>query len=161
MRATGPQTSGSRPWWRRFATRRIWLVAAAAAGIAAAPLPLSSARPVERRVRIAASMSGFTPAVIAVNRGDRVTVDLVSTDVVHGLYLDGYGLSVSSDPGQPTALTFVADRPGTFRFRCSVTCGPLHPFLVGKLAVGSNGIRWRAAAIAVLIAVAAAWPVRR
>jgi len=161
MRATGRRTSGSRRWWRPVAASRVWLVAAATLGIAVAPLPLSSARPTERRVRIEASMSGFTPAAITVNPGDRVTVELVATDVVHGLYLDGYGLSVTADPGQPATLTFVADRPGTFRFRCSVTCGPLHPFLVGKLRVGSKGLLWRAAAIAALIAAAAVWPVRR
>ncbi len=157
----GRQTSGSRRWRRPVAANRVWLVAAAAFGIAVVPLPLSSVRPAERRVRIEASMAGFTPAAIAVNPGDRVTVELVSTDVVHGLYLDGYGLSVTADPGQPAALTFVADRRGTFRFRCSVTCGPLHPFLVGKLHVGSTGILWRAAAIAALIAAATLWPVRR
>ena len=161
MRATGLRTSGSRRWRRPVTANRVWLVAAAAFGIAVAPLPLSSARPEERRVRIEAGMAGFTPATIAVNPGDRVTVELVSTDVVHGLYVDGYGLSVMADPGQPAALTFVADRPGTFRFRCSVTCGPLHPFLVGKLHVGSKGILWRAAAIAALIAAATVWPVRR
>lgn len=161
MRATGRRTSGSRRWRRPVAANRVWLVAATTFGIAVAPLPLSSARPAERRVRIEASMAGFTPAAIAVNRGDRVTVELVATDVVHGLHLDGYGLSVMADPGQPAALTFVADRPGTFRFRCSVTCGPLHPFLVGKLRVGSSSLLWRAAAIAALIVAATAWPVRR
>ena len=143
------------PW--SVSAGRGWLVAAAALGIAAAPLPSRPARPAERRVRIEASMAGFAPATISVNPGDRVTMEIVSTDVVHGLYLDGYGLSVTADPGQPATLTFVADRPGTFRFRCSVTCGSLHPFLVGKLDVGSHGILWRAAAIAVLIAAAAAW----
>jgi heme/copper-type cytochrome/quinol oxidase subunit 2 len=106
-------------------------------------------------------MTGFTPAVISVNPGDSVTVELVSNDVVHGLYLDGYGMSVEADPGQPAALTFVADRHGTFRFRCSVTCGPLHPFLIGKLQVGSRDLLWRAAAIAGLITAALGWPVRR
>lgn len=130
-------------------------------GIALVPLPSSSSRPAERKVRIEASMAGFNPAAITVRPGDRVTVELVSTDVVHGLYLDGYGLSVKADPGQPATLTFVADRSGTFRFRCSVTCGPLHPFLVGKLHVGSNAVLWRAAAMAALIAAATLWPVRR
>jgi len=59
--------------------------------------------------------------------GDHVTIDLVSTDVVHGLYLDGYDLNVTADPGQTATLSFVADRSGSFRFRCSVTCGALHP----------------------------------
>jgi heme/copper-type cytochrome/quinol oxidase subunit 2 len=125
------------------------------------PVSLPAARPAERHVRLEASSFAFAPAVIAVNRGDRVTLELVATDVVHGLYLDGYELSVTADPGQPATLTFIADRPGTFRFRCSVTCGPLHPFMIGKLRVGSNGLLWRAVALSVLAVVAGAWSVRR
>jgi heme/copper-type cytochrome/quinol oxidase subunit 2 len=73
-----------------------------------------------------------------VNTGDTVTLELVSNDVVHGLYLDGYGLSVEADPGQTQTLTFVADKTGSFRFRCNVTCGAMHPFMIGKLTVGTN-----------------------
>jgi DNA-binding transcriptional LysR family regulator len=80
--------------------------------------------------------------------GDKVTIELVSTDVVHGLYVDGYDISVTADPGQPASLTFTADRPGTFRLRCSVTCGALHPFMVGKLQVGSNLLFWRGIGLA-------------
>jgi len=160
MGATGRRTSDSRHWRAPVAAGRVWLAAAAILGLAVAPLPSASVRPVERRVRIEAGMAGFTPAVLAVNRGDRITVELVSTDVAHGLHLDEYGLLVTSDPGQPAVLTFVADRPGTFRFRCSVTCGPLHPFLVGKVHVGSSGILWRAVAIAAVIAASLAWPRR-
>lgn len=161
MGATGRPTYRNRRWPWPVPANRVWLVTAATIGVAVAPLPLSSARPAQRRVRIEASMAGFDPATISVRRGDHVTVELVSTDVVHGLYLDGYGLSVTADPGQAATLTFVADRPGTFRFRCSVTCGPLHPFLMGKLHVGANGVLWRAAVIAALIAAATLWPVRR
>ncbi len=141
---------------------RKWLLwGIAGLAIAVVPVSLPAARPAERHVRLEASSFAFAPAVIAVNRGDRVTLELVATDVVHGLYLDGYDLSVTADPGQPATLSFVADRPGTFRFRCSVTCGPLHPFMIGKLRVGSNGLLWRAVALSVLAAVAGAWSVRR
>jgi heme/copper-type cytochrome/quinol oxidase subunit 2 len=85
-----------------------------------------------------------------VNPGDRVTIELQSTDVVHGLYVDGYQVAQTVDPGQTARLTFVADRAGTFRLRCSVTCGPLHPFMIGKLVVGSNALLWRAAGLALL-----------
>lgn len=115
----------------------------------------------ERHVRVEASDQGFTPAVITANLGDRIVLELVATDVVHGLYVDGYDLNVTADPGQPAFLTFVADRPGTYRFRCSVTCGALHPFLIGKLQVGSNEMLWRAIIISALIACAATWGVRR
>jgi heme/copper-type cytochrome/quinol oxidase subunit 2 len=77
-----------------------------------------------------------------------------ATDVVHGLYIDGYNLDVTADPGQPARLTFIADRAGSFRFRCSVTCGSLHPFMTGKLNVGPDWLFWKAIA-ASLMTVAA------
>ncbi|MEW5828362.1 MAG: hypothetical protein AB1846_05675, partial [Chloroflexota bacterium] len=72
------------------------------------------------------------------------------TDVVHGLYVDGYGLDLTADPGRPATLTFTANRPGTFRLRCSVTCGALHPFMTGKLQVGPNLLLWRGLGLAFL-----------
>ncbi len=112
-------------------------------------------------MRLEVSSQGFSPAVIAANPGDRVTLEIVAIDVVHGLYLDGYDLEVTADPGQTAFLTFVADQSGVFRFRCSVACGTLHPFLIGKLRVGANAMLWRAIAIAALIAWAVIWSARR
>jgi heme/copper-type cytochrome/quinol oxidase subunit 2 len=79
-----------------------------------------------------------------------VTFELVSTDVVHGLYVDGYGVSVEADPGQTATLTFVANRPGSFRFRCNITCGAMHPFMIGKLTVGVNHWLYRGIGLAIL-----------
>jgi heme/copper-type cytochrome/quinol oxidase subunit 2 len=118
--------------------------------VAFAPLPSSQAEPVERNLRIEASSYEFSPAAVRVNPGDRVTIELTSMDVVHGLYLDGYDLQISADPGQTETLTFIANRSGTFRFRCSVTCGDLHPFMIGKLHVGSNTLLWRGIGLAAL-----------
>jgi heme/copper-type cytochrome/quinol oxidase subunit 2 len=89
-----------------------------------------------------------------------VTIDLVSTDVVHGLAVDGYGVEVIADPGQTARLTFIADRHGTFRFRCSATCGPMHPFMIGKLQVGQNELFLRGAALALLVIIAGTWKSR-
>ncbi|MBE2198202.1 MAG: cupredoxin domain-containing protein [Anaerolinea sp.] len=107
------------------------------------PTPGRTAVPTSRTLRVEASSFAFSPAVIQVNRGDEVTIELVATDVVHGLYLDDYGLEVTADPGQTARLTFTADKSGVFRFRCSVTCGSLHPFMIGKLKVGANDLLWR------------------
>lgn len=111
--------------------------------VAFTPLPMPQSKPTERTFRIEASSYEFSPGVIRANPGDRVTIELTSMDVVHGLYLDGYGLQVEADPGQTETLTFTADRSGTFRFRCSVTCGDLHPFMIGKLHIGPNILLWR------------------
>ena len=103
---------------------------------------------VERVFHIEAGDFAYSPAVLHVNPGERVTIELASTDVVHGIYVDGYDVSVTADPGQPATLSFIADRPGIFRLRCSVTCGALHPFMTGKLQVGSNLLLWRGVGLA-------------
>jgi heme/copper-type cytochrome/quinol oxidase subunit 2 len=131
------------------------LVGLAGVLIAFAPLPVRAAAPTRRMFRVEASQFAYGPAVLSVNPGDIVTIELVSKDVVHGLYVDGYGVSVSADPGQTATLTFTAVRAGSFRFRCNVTCGALHPFMVGKLQVGPNVLLWRAIGLTVLAAMAA------
>ncbi len=115
------------------------LVALAALIVAFAPMPgTAGSLPAARTIRVEASQFSYSPGVISVNQGDTVTLELVSRDVVHGLYVDGYGVSVQADPGQPRTLTFVANHPGSFRIRCNVTCGAMHPFMIGKLNVGPN-----------------------
>jgi cytochrome c oxidase subunit II len=114
-------------------------IALAALVVAFAPLPPAShVQPSARTIRVEASQFSYSPSVISVNPGDTVTIQLISTDVVHGFYVDGYGVSVQADPGQTATLTFVANQPGSFRIRCNVTCGAMHPFMIGKLNVGSN-----------------------
>lgn len=103
-----------------------------------APLPVQSIAPQERTFRVEARQFAYSPSELFVNPGDMVIIQLVSTDVVHGLYVDGYGISVEADPGQTATLTFAANKPGSFRFRCNVTCGAMHPFMIGKLTVGLN-----------------------
>jgi heme/copper-type cytochrome/quinol oxidase subunit 2 len=132
----------------------VLLFVLAGAVIVLAPLPVRAAPPAQRTLRVEASQFAYAPAVLEVNPGDTVTIELVSKDVVHGLYVDGYGVSVTVDPGQTARLTFIADRSGSFRFRCNVTCGALHPFMIGKLQVGPNTWLWRAISLAVLAAFA-------
>lgn len=133
----------------------LWLILASVALVVAwAPLPARVTSPTEHTIRLEAKSFEYTPSEIHVSQGDRVTFEIVSTDVVHGIYIDGYGLEASADPGQTSRLSFVADRAGSFRFRCSVTCGALHPFMIGKLRVGSNALLWRGIGLAFLSVVA-------
>ncbi|MCX6078986.1 MAG: cupredoxin domain-containing protein [Chloroflexi bacterium] len=116
--------------------------------VAFAPLPVQPHTPVARVFRVEASQFTYSPAEISVNPGDIVTIELASADVVHGLYVDGYDVSVQADPGQTATLSFIADRPGAFRMRCNVTCGAMHPFMIGKLNVGVNTWLYRSIALA-------------
>lgn len=118
-----------------------------------APLPVQSIAPQERTFRIEARQFAYSPSELKVNAGDTVTIQLVSNDVVHGLYVDGYNISVEADPGQTATLTFTADKPGSFRFRCNVTCGAMHPFMIGKLSVGTNNWLYRSLGFAALAVI--------
>jgi plastocyanin len=112
------------------------------------------AAPQTRRFVVRARQYAYDPPVIRVNRGDTVRLRLVSDDVVHGFYLEGHDLNVDILPLEPKVLrrwpsrpdeveevdevVFTADKEGKFRYRCSHTCGFLHPFMLGELIVGPN-----------------------
>jgi plastocyanin len=119
------------------------------------PLPPPKAPKQERHLTISSRSYAFDPGTIRVNQGDTLVITLESTDVVHGMYVDGYGVSATAEPGRPAQLSFVADRVGAFRFRCSIACGSLHPFMIGKLVVGPN-LTWLRAMAATLITAAGA-----
>lgn len=91
--------------------------------------------PIEREIRVMAKKFQYTPNIIEVNRGDRVTIKLYSEDVHHGFYLDGFDVQTSARPGEPGSLSFTANKTGKFNFRCSVTCGAMHPYMIGYLRV--------------------------
>lgn len=121
--------------------------------VAFAPYPVQPIAPEERTFRIEAGQFAYSPSELKVNPGDTVNIRLVSTDVVHGLYVDGYDISIEADPGQTTTLSFIANKPGSFRFRCNITCGAMHPFMIGKLTVGTNNWLFRSAGLAMLAVV--------
>ncbi len=111
-------------------------------------------KPVSRSITVQAEKYGYTPAVIRVNKGDRITLRLKAKDVTHGFYLEAYDLEAKARPEMPDfwvrnpstkeefrsvpEVTFVASREGKFRFRCSTTCGSMHPFMQGELIVAPN-----------------------
>ncbi|MCL4507610.1 MAG: cupredoxin domain-containing protein [Chloroflexi bacterium] len=151
------KTSGLRS--RHAFTRWQWLASGLTLALVLvallAPLPIRAAAPQERRLSITASQWDFQPGTVRVNRGDRVTIELDSVDVMHGLFVDGYEIKTVAEPGRPGVLTFVADRDGAFHFRCAVPCGNLHPFMIGKLVVGPNLTWLRAVTASILAAVGA------
>lgn len=125
------------------------------------PLPARATTPTERIFHIQASRFDYNPAILQVNPGDHVTIELVATDVVHGLSIDGYGLETTADPGKTARITFIANQSGTFRFHCTVTCGNMHPFMTGKLEVGRNTLLYRSIALAGLVMFAGVWKGRK
>ncbi len=130
----------------------VFLIAGGALGFALAHL--SVAPPQERTFTIIAHKYAYEPAVLRINRGDRVHIRLLAKDVTHGFFLEGYDLDAKARPEDPDfwarhpsssekyeqvqEISFVAERTGKFRYRCSTTCGYMHPFMQGELIVSPN-----------------------
>ncbi len=115
---------------------------------------LGMTEPRDLHLTIRAREYAYDPPVIRVRRGDRLHVRLVAQDVLHGFYLEGYDIEAEVRPAtrlirvrhpskgdgwtEQKEIVIVADRTGKFHYRCSHTCGFLHPFMNGELVVGPN-----------------------
>lgn len=97
----------------------------------------------EHVIDLYASQFEFAPGRIEVNQGDTVVFKLHARDVVHGLYIDGYGIEQRVTPGVMQTIELTAEQIGKFRYRCSVSCGALHPFMIGELIVRPNSPLWK------------------
>ncbi len=136
-------------------TALISLASLAALGLVGFFVGSRDVPPQARTIKIVAHQYGYDPPIMRVNEGDTVKLTFTSQDVVHGFYLEGYDLDITilplrsevelRHPSRPDAppelvkeVTFVASREGKFRYRCSHTCGFMHPFMLGELIVGPN-----------------------
>ncbi len=133
--------------------------------------------PQEHTITITAHQYAYDPEVIRVNRGDRITIRLLAKDVTHGFYVEGYDLDARIRPENPTfwvrhpsqgeefeeveEISFVANRSGKFRYRCSQTCGYMHPFMQGELIVNPNYLYPSAMGMTLGLAVGMLWIFRR
>lgn len=90
-------------------------------------------------VRMTAVRSRFTPDVIEVEEGDRVTIHLTNIDqepdITHGLGISLYNINLGVDPGQTKTVSFVAEKPGVYTFYCTDFCSALHQEMTGYLLV--------------------------
>lgn len=127
------------------------------------------ATPQERSFTITAHKYAYDPPVLRVNRGDRIHVRLLAKDNTHGFYLEGYDVDAKMRPDNDTfwarhpsqggdykeveEISFVASRTGKFRYRCSITCGYMHPFMQGELIVRPNYLYFTSVGLSVGMAL--------
>lgn len=114
----------------------------------------SSVKPVKREILIKARQYAYDPEKLVVNKGDTLIIKFVSMDVVHGFYVEGYDIDVEilpvkkeimvrrpskdEDWHMADEIVIITDKTGKFRYRCSHTCGTMHPFMQGELIVQPN-----------------------
>ncbi|MFC1880532.1 4Fe-4S binding protein [Thermodesulfobacteriota bacterium] len=109
-------------------------------------------------ISLEAKKYGYSPSRLVVNQGDTIVLKPTSLDATHGFLLDGYPLEfimrkgatflkytwedddggLQSDWDRVPEVEFVAGKAGKFTFRCTQTCGNLHPFMTGELIVEPN-----------------------
>jgi len=88
-----------------------------------------------KEFNITAKQWSFDPSVIEVKKGDTVTLNITSVDVLHGIVIEAFSVNTNLQPGKTVTVTFTADRTGSFPFFCSVICGDGHFDMIGKVVV--------------------------
>ena len=96
--------------------------------------PVSTVGPT-KEFNMTATRFVFEPSTVTVNKGDRVVLNILSTDVEHGFSLATYNIIETLPVGQTKTVSFTADQVGEFNFFCSVWCGSGHADMRGKLIV--------------------------
>jgi len=84
------------------------------------------------------------PSEIEIKRGDRpVRLIIRNVDgVTHGFALPAFNIRVDQiRAGQTAQVSFIPSRVGSFRFYCTVWCGPYHMKMIGILKIKGEGKR--------------------
>lgn len=77
----------------------------------------------------------FLPNEIRVPVGAEVTFIATSTDVIHGLVIEGTRLNMMLIPGQVAKNTYTFREPGEYLMICHEYCGAGHHVMYGKVIV--------------------------
>lgn len=121
-------------------------------GVAARAGAQSKAAEPVQVVEMTAKKYDYSPNEIHVKQGTRVQLKIRATDRTHGFKIRLYpeGSPEKGEPGlrmadnqdefrleenQVRVIEFVAERTGTYSFRCSVRCGLGHGGMKGRIIV--------------------------
>jgi cytochrome c oxidase subunit II len=86
---------------------------------------------------IAISMRKFAiePAVIRIRRGEKVVLDVSTTDVQHGFEVAQLGINEPIQPGRPAEIALDTSKKGEYKVDCSIICGPGHANMSARLII--------------------------
>lgn len=96
-------------------------------------------------VRIVATRFTFVPECVPVPAGRPFLLRVASSDVVHGLLVDGTNINTMVVPHDVSVVTSRIDTPGDYRMPCHEYCGLGHSEMVGQVRV-VPAEAWRAPA---------------
>jgi cytochrome c oxidase subunit 2 len=120
-----------RKWIRTLSAAALLAVGGAGAG-SSGDVPAAPPRSFE----MTASRFKFEPATLQVSEGELVRLTLRSTDTEHGLEIKKLKVKVAvPEGGDPVTVEFLADKAGTYEFKCSEYCGSGHGRMKGRIVV--------------------------
>lgn len=79
-----------------------------------------------RVIEITAKRFAFAPEQITLKKGETVTLQLHSEDVVHGFFMRKLKIDTEVEPGRTTDVTITPDTAGTYTTICDHFCGANH-----------------------------------
>jgi cytochrome c oxidase subunit 2 len=115
--------------------RRLFIAGGAALVACAATGAAVWAQKSPRVIPVVARKFVFLPGRIELRKGEPVTLEFTSPDVVMGFNAPDFKIRTDIIPGQTARLTFTPDKTGTFVFLCDVFCGEGHEGMNGELVV--------------------------
>jgi cytochrome c oxidase subunit II len=93
---------------------------------AAAVTVLAAGEETPRTISITAQRFSFTPNEITLKKGQEVILVIQTTDVSHGLLIEGLGVRTEIKKGKTTEVKFTPETSGTFEGKCAHFCGSGH-----------------------------------
>ena len=79
--------------------------------------------------------SGVSTRTLELPLNRPVQFNVTAKDVIHGFYLDTFGVQTDANPNEITVIRTTPDKLGHFTVRCSQLCGLYHAFMYNKGAV--------------------------
>jgi heme/copper-type cytochrome/quinol oxidase subunit 2 len=90
-------------------------------------------------ISITASNYKFAPTKVEGVVGEKLTLQLVSAEGVHGFGSKELGIpSTILTPGKTVEISFTPSKAGTFKTQCTIICGPEHDGMAITVAVRAN-----------------------
>jgi plastocyanin len=87
---------------------------------AATSTPTTTTPAAGRSIKVTGKAFSFSPKKITLRAGERVTIVLTSTDVIHDLVVQGVGRVVVAKAGKTKRGTLMIGKPGKYKMWCRI-----------------------------------------
>jgi protein-disulfide isomerase len=90
-----------------------------------------------KTIKMTAELWKFTPNVVRVKQGEKVTLEVTGVSGTHGLSIPALGINETVIQGNTVRIDLPTDKVGTYDFLCSIQCGSGHSDMTGQIVIES------------------------